>query len=422
MTRAFAHKHATVPVEALDQVAPMVSVVIHVSRVDMTFRRSFAVLALPPALSLAAAGACASSGNVAPGRSAGDPGALPSATPRSSSAPSGETNGLPDAAATGTMFVDAGAADAIATPPTWTAPLRFELVKQGAVRWLSLGRPPQAAILAEQPWAYDGKTWKELPLPERWRSTATQRESIGIYFGRDDKPRLMGARWDASATEPAARSTQIYLRFRDGTWQQDPKEIGRLGSGKPSGMYGILGNDDPEVVCKIGDACIIKRRSGWKTIAAGVELARTWLCGPTAFLIDSRGLMRVDDAGFTRITWEFEGKGKETGFWADSPLRWWVAAGSQDALYLHDEGKWSKHVSPVKTPGAMWGSSPRDVWVVGQNGAGHFDGLSWSRVEGLSMPLEHVTGRPGEVWFGGLQGVWKGTKAANPVIPTPPAP
>lgn len=277
------------------------------------------------------------------------------------------------------------------------------------MRWLSLGVSPYVAFLSDQPWMYDGKAWKELPLPAAMRATAAQREAIGIWFGRDDKPRIMGARWDATESNPSAHSHPLYLRFRAGGWKPDPKEIGRLGSGKDAGMYGILGNDDPEVVCKVGDVCIIKRRTGWKTLPAMGELGRTWLCGSTAFVLDTSGMSRLGDAGFEKVAWEFDGKGKETAFWADTPQTWWVGVGSQDALYRYEAGTWSKVPSPVRSPAALWGSSPKDVWVVGADGAGHFDGRAWLRVKGLSMALEHVAGRgTAEVWVGGKDGLWRG--------------
>jgi hypothetical protein len=302
-------------------------------------------------------------------------------------------------------------APAPAPVPVWTPPLTFQRVLQVPVRWLSLGVSPYAAVLSEQPWVFDGRSWKELPLPAALRASPGERESLGIWFGRDDKARLMGARWDAGEANPSARSRPVYLRFQGGAWKRDPKEIGRLGSGPVAGMYGILGNDDPEVVCKVGDVCIIKRRTGWKTLPALPELARTWLCGETAFVLDAAGMWRLEQSGFARVPWEFEGRGKETAFWADTPGSWWVAAAGTDALYRYDGRAWSSVPSPVRAPAGLWASSPSDVWVVGDSGAGHFDGTSWSRVQGLSMPLGHVTGRGSdEVWVGGPEGVWRGGK------------
>jgi len=252
---------------------------------------------------------------------------------------------------------------------------------------------------------FDGKGWKELPIPKRLAIDPGEHRAVGIFFGRDDKPRIMGARWEASSD--AAHSRQVYLRYRDRAWQRDPKEIGRLGSGADTGMYGVLGNDDPELVCKLGDACIIKRRTGWKTIPAGPELARTWLCNGSVYVLDRRGMSRLEDAAFAPLAWQFEGKGLESGFWADSPATWWVAAATQDALYHYRDGAWARQPSPVKHPAALWASSAADVWLVGDDGAAHFESGKWCRVEGIAGPLEHVSGRSGEVWLGGKSGVWK---------------
>jgi hypothetical protein len=333
--------------------------------------------------------------------------------PASASAPettsSSHAGSAPSAAPSVSAAAPSASALAAASPAEWEPPLHFERVSQAPVRWLSLGVSPYVAFLSDQPWMYDGKAWKELPLPAAMRASSSQREAIGIWFGRDDKPRIMGARWDATESNPSAHSHPVYLRYRAGGWKPDPKEIGRLGSGKDAGMYGILGNDDPEVVCKVGDVCIIKRRTGWKTLAATGELGRTWLCGSTAFVLDTTGMSRLGDSGFEKVAWEFDGKGKETAFWADTPQSWWVAVGSQDALYRYEAGTWSRVPSPVRSPAALWGSSPKDVWVVGADGAGHFDGSAWLRVKGLAMALEHVTGRAAaEVWVGGKDGLWRG--------------
>lgn len=291
-------------------------------------------------------------------------------------------------------------------PPETLAPcapaLQAERVLPNSVRSLAVGPPPHVAILSDQPWFYDGKAWKQIPIPARLAPAPGEQSVVGIFFGRDNKPRLMGARW----TTDASHAQQVYLRFREGAWQRDPKEIGRLGSGPDAGMYGVLGNDDPELVCKVGDACIIKRRTGWKTIPAGSEIARTWLCSGTVYVLDSKTMLRLQDHALVPLSWQFEGKGHETGFWADSDSSGWVSVASQNALYRYQRAAWSRHASPVKAPAALWGSTAGDLWVVGEQGAARLQQGRWCRVQGVSGPLEHAAGRTGEVWLGGKAGLW----------------
>jgi hypothetical protein len=347
------------------------------------------VLALPVALTACGPQGSPPSAPTVPGPPSSSPAPTPPAAPPPvSAAPAASASVSP-----------------MAAPPVCTSALKPERVLPSDVRALSVGRPPYVAILSDQPWMYDGKAWKELPIPKRLGLDPGEQSAIGIFFGRDDKPRVMGARWAPSSD--AAHARQVYLRYREGAWQRDPKEIGRLGAGKDAGMYGVLGNDDPELVCKQGDACIIKRRTGWKTIPAAAELQRTWLCNGTVYVLDRNGMARLEEASFVPLAWQFEGRGAESGFWADSPSSWWVSAVVQGALYRFQDNAWSRQPAPVSHPAALWASSASDVWLVGEDGAARLEGGRWCRVEGISGPLEHVSGRNGEVWLGGKSGLWK---------------
>lgn len=301
-------------------------------------------------------------------------------------------------------FSAAASASAVPAPPlrpaTWTAPCTIDRVLPQPIRSIALGQEPFVAVLSSEPWLNDGARWKPLELPPRLRAQPGQWERVQIYLGRDDKPRIMGARGQDQSFE------QVYLRWRGGRWQRDRSEIGRLAGAPQAGLYGVLGHDDPEVVCKAGDACIIKRRSGWTTFAVDQELAQVFWAHGQAYRLTGSGMQKLQGASWIELPWSFEGKGQESGFWAEPDGRMWVSVASQNAIYQYAGGSWSKASSPVQEPGAMWGSGAHDIWVVGKDGAGHFDGTQWSRVQGFDEELTAVLGRNArDVWLGGPAGL-----------------
>lgn len=293
----------------------------------------------------------------------------------------------------------------VAAVEEWESPFRFERVLEAPVRSLALGRPPYVAVLSSQPWMTDGSGWRELALPADMR-IEDPNSPVGIYFARDDKPRIMGARRSGSGGWEA-----VYYRWRQGRWERDKAEIGRLAGAPAAGLYGVLGDEDPEVVCKDSDVCIIKRRTGWKMIPASKGLFRVWVSGGTAYLLGTSGMARLDGATWTNLPWTFDGRGKESGFWIDQAQGTWVTASSQNAIFRGQGGRFERMASPVRAPTTIWGFGATDVWVAGSDGVGHFDGTSWKRVRGLDGSFTQVQGRgTTEMWVGGPAGLWRGTK------------
>src|SRR5438128_2290169 len=83
--------------------------------------------------------------------------------------------------------------------------------------------------------------------------------------GLPERPPVMGTRSSAAGTR-----SLVYWRWK-GDWRDKPREIGRLDRDPHGTLFGILGQADPEVVCRLGDACIVKRVTGWTTIDAPSE-------------------------------------------------------------------------------------------------------------------------------------------------------
>ena len=80
---------------------------------------------------------------------------------------------------------------------------------------------------------------------------------------------------------------QLYYRWK-GNWRAKAGEIGRLDGGKPAALFGILGHDDPEVVCKLGDICIIKRLTGWTMVPVPAAIHRVAIASGKAYAVGPR--------------------------------------------------------------------------------------------------------------------------------------
>ena len=267
------------------------------------------------------------------------------------------------------------------------------------------------AALADEPWVKDRGDWKRVPIPAAYRPGAGERDEARIFFGRDDRPRLMGTRRRAGG-EP---DRIVYLRLKPEGWQPALYEIGRLGSPTvPGGMFGVLGHADPEVVCKVGDVCIIKRRTGWTTVDSGPAAAEVKLCGSDAWGLYPDALAQMTDAGWQRlpgpVPWT-----RPTGFWAVDASDIWVSEAAAGKLFHYDGQVWSEHPSVIDRPCELWASASADVWLVGGGGSAHFDGSAWSRVTGLSGPLAQIEGTSKhDLWVGGGAGLWHGTPLDGP--------
>lgn len=289
-------------------------------------------------------------------------------------------------------------------PPAPVKLLDFEHVMQRPVVSIAVGNPPRVAVLSNQPWLLDEGGWQEKPLPARHAFTAENRAEI--FFGRDNRPRLMGT---TAVSQDGEGSEAIYLRLENAGWTRKPSEIGRLGGLPKAGLFGVLGHDDPEVVCKAGDICIIKRRSGWTMVPAGPGMPRVFMQDGKVWALHDDHVAVISDQGWVRLQGNVPWT-TPTGLWGSANGPVWVSVAKDDALYRYESGAWTRMASPVARPKGLWGTSSSDVWVTGEDGAGHFDGTRWARVQGPKGPLSVVTGSgEKDVWLGGASGLWHGT-------------
>ncbi len=259
---------------------------------------------------------------------------------------------------------------------------------------LAFGKDSRRAALGSDAWLDDGKGWKKLPSPPG------PLDDVHVYFGRDAQPRLMGF----------AGGTGIYLRFQNGVWKSGASEIGRLGAGPPAPLFGVLGYDDPEVVCKVGEQCIIKRLTGWTTFDAPGGLFGVVLSRKLAWAFEGQRLLILEAKGWRAFA-ERPSFEHADAVWGPSETDVWVVEHASSTVHHFDGKSWTRMASAVSGPRAIWSSSTTDVWVGADGGAAHFDGKGFRRVRGAPEHVVIVNGGPmGEVWFAGGSGVWRGQK------------
>ncbi len=329
------------------------------------------------------------------------PPAIPPQAPRPTSAPAAPSAPVgPPAPAPAPV---ASAAATVAAPP---APAAWPTVKLGVFTQVLAGRFASIAVgerrvaaLGDEPVMLEGGRWSPRPLPARLRPRNGERDEARIFFGRDDLPRLLGTRLGPDGEAP------IYLRFRDGAWREEHKEIGRLREAPLRGLFGVLGHADPEVVCKVGDICLIKRRTGWKNLPAGPARERIELSGGVAWALREGAVARLDGDATWTVMKPPGSAGAIGGVWSAGDEVWVSEPGSARLHHFH-AGAWTDEPAPFADPRGFWGPSRADVWLAGGGGLAHYDGARWSRVEGPRGAVAEVAGRGAEVWAAGDAGVW----------------
>lgn len=278
----------------------------------------------------------------------------------------------------------------------------FQRVESTPARSLALGKPPKLALLGRgEALLFDGASFKRLPAPD----TAAPELLVEIFFGRDDQPRLMGFR------RSLERSTLLpyYRRYKAGRFQPEPSELGPL-AGPDGALYGVLGHDDPEVVCRPGSFCLIKRTTGWGRAPAHAEPVRVVLAGGTAWALHRDRIERLERDAWVPLVPERPWVTPRSLF-IDAEKSPWIVHGSEVTHLVG--GRWESVASPLDGPLAISGTAPNDVWLVGVGGASHFDGKNWRRVPNVTGPLSLVARSGRDLWLAGEAGVYRGTATTS---------
>lgn len=267
-------------------------------------------------------------------------------------------NGVPPRPGTGESVAHA----VTASPLT----LSFLPLLETPLSSFALGNGQRISALGNEPWIFEGHKWREVPVPAHLRNWDARNTSVRIFYGRDNQPRLMGWTDVSGSTEPGG----VYLRHKATGWQREPAELGRLGHSRGA-LYGILGEADPEVVCRPGDICLIKRVSGWGQTPADAEPAWVQMAGTHVFKVtDSQVSQLVKDSWETVIA-ELP-SGEVTNVWGDGEGALFLIAGGQ--LFRKDDEKWSQLATPLDSCRAIAAQPNGKIWVGGTNGVCRLEG------------------------------------------------
>ena len=254
---------------------------------------------------------------------------------------------------------------------------------------------------------HDRKGWHDEVLPPGLSSAPELR--LNLFYGRDYRIRVVGTFASAAGTQ------SVYLRAMPGGLKPALYEIGKLGNSKDGALVAVLGTADPEIVCRPGELCLIKRTSGWTTLAAPAGLTQAAIAEGNAWVVVEQQLFRADRE------------------WAPvGPAGPWQKAGglfvigeqvyvlepARGLVHLLSNGAWQTVPSPAGAPTSLWGAVPTSLWLVGSSGLAHFDGKSWRPVANATKGLVSVLGRNADdVWFAGTSGLYRLLVDQVPVEP-----
>ncbi|MEP7120450.1 MAG: hypothetical protein ABJE95_06060 [Byssovorax sp.] len=281
-------------------------------------------------------------------------------------------------------------------PPPLVAAFHREIADP--VTAIALEAPPHAAALgASGVFLHDARGWRSEPLPTGARPSPSL--AISLFYGRDNRVRLIGTRAGKSGPEG------VYLRWLPAGFKREKSEIGRL-SDPRGALVAVLGTAEPEIVCRPGDVCLVKRRSGWSSVKAPPGIERVVLGGGAGWAVAGQTLLRLGDDD-----WHAVGS---PGSWQTADALFatrekaWIVETTTGQLHHFDGAAWQVSTSPLAHPHAIWGATAEALWLVADEGLAFFDGTAWRRVPDAPAPLLAVLGRSADdVWVGGGGGLFR---------------
>lgn len=292
----------------------------------------------------------------------------------------------------GSVSLDASASDAT-TAKCAAAHYTVVHISPEPIASFAFGKARHVAVLnGRKTLLLDGTAWHSV-LPD---FDAGAR--LSLFFGRDNEPRAMGT------VDSGGRSRSVYLRREAGRWVDGSSELGPLGNASGA-LYGVLGHEDPEVVCVAARSCIVKRTTGWTNASAPAESSRIVVSGGRAWALGVKHIQEQVDHDWTDIAPPHEWD-EPDAVWADTADALWVVEGKRDALWRRRDASWERFAAPVRRPRSIWGTSGTDIWLAGDGGAAHFNGLSWHCLPEIRN-VAFVKGDGSEVWLAGESGTWR---------------
>ncbi len=281
------------------------------------------------------------------------------------------------------------------SPPSAGAASRFERVLERPCRALALDREPYVAALGDDVvTVIDKRGQHDEKLPDALRGSGLE---LGVFFGRDYRVRVAG-------TAHGPRGDEVrYYRSLPGGLKPALDELGPLGARGGPGLVALLGTADPEIVCRIGQSCLIKRISGWSRASApaglervGLSLGRGWAIAGTSFFVLDKDWSGVGARG----PWQ---KADDAFVRGDHAC---VVERGASRMHHFDGAAWHSSPAPVAGPRSVWGSEDT-LWIAGDGGAATHDRGAFEKVAGIER-VAQVLGRDSrDVWLCGESGVYR---------------
>jgi len=295
-----------------------------------------------------------------------------------------------------------GLALAVTSAPARAVVPAFERVQDKPCRALALDQEPYVAALGDDSVTVtDKRGTHEEALPEALRGADV---SVGVFFGRDYRVRIAG-----TAHSPQGDEVRYY-RSLPGGLRPALDELGPLGKRGGPGLVALLGTADPEIVCRPGESCLLKRVNGWSKLAAPAGLSRVGLSLGEGWAIAGTTFFNLDKSWIPLAV---------PGSWqkADDAF----ARGEQACVVEHDvsrlhhfDGKaWQVSASPVTGPRSLWGDADT-LWLAGDGGVAVLDsGTTFQKVPAPKRVVQ-VLGRPGgDVWLCSGEGLFRARRQPN---------
>lgn len=283
---------------------------------------------------------------------------------------------------------------ALLTHPGHATP-SFERVLDKPCRALALDREPYVASLGDDAvTVMDKRGTHEEKLPDALRGAGI---SVGVFFGRDYRVRVAG-----TAHTPTGDEVRYY-RSLPGGLKPALDELGPLGNRGAPGLVALLGTADPEIVCRVGQSCLIKTISGWAKASApsglervGLSLGNGWAIAGTSFYHLRKDWQKIAAPG----PWQKADDAFVRGEHAC------VVERQSSKLHHFDGSAWHSSPSPVSGPRSVWGSED-SLWIAGDGGAASLEGETFQKVPGITR-VAQVLGRSSkDVWLCSDSGLYR---------------
>lgn len=277
----------------------------------------------------------------------------------------------------------------------------LERVLDKPCRAIALDRAPYIAALGDDSITVTDKRGTHTEaLPAALRGADL---TVGVFFGRDFRVRVAG-----TAHTPEGDEVRYY-RSRPEGLKPALEELGPLGHRGGAGLIALLGTADPEIVCRVGESCLVKRVSGWAKASApaglsrvGLSLGHGWAIAGSSLFNLSKDWLAVSTPG----TWHH----------ADDAF----VRGNQACIVEHDtnllhhfDGKsWHSSAAPVAGPRSVWGDEDA-LWIAGDGGAAVFSDGTFQKVDGLANVAQVIGRSADDVWLCSQDGVFRTVMARS---------